>query len=49
VFGKVTEGCDLVTAISNTETGANDKPVQDVRLVKATFVGSETTPWYQFW
>ena len=49
VFGKVTEGCDLVTAISNAETGAGDKPVQDVRLVKATFVGSETTPWYQFW
>ena len=49
VFGKVTEGCDLVTAISNTDTGAGDKPVQDVRLVKATFVGSETTPWYQFW
>jgi cyclophilin family peptidyl-prolyl cis-trans isomerase len=49
VFGKVTDGCDLVTAISNTETGANDKPVEDVTLVKATFVGSQTTPWYQFW
>jgi len=36
VFGKVTEGCDLVTAISNTETGAKDKPVNDVIIEKIT-------------
>lgn len=49
VFGKVTSGCDIVTTISHVETGSNDKPVQDVRLVEASFLGSETTPWYQFW
>jgi peptidyl-prolyl cis-trans isomerase B (cyclophilin B) len=49
VFGSITSGCDIVTAISHVDTGEQDKPVQDVKLVKATFVGSETTPWYQFW
>ena len=49
VFGEITSGCNHVTAISATETGQNDRPVQDVELVSATFVGSETTPWYQFW
>ncbi|MGB1588195.1 MAG: peptidylprolyl isomerase [Poseidonia sp.] len=49
VFGKITSGCDLVTQISEVETGAGDKPVNDVKLISATFVGSETTPWYQFW
>jgi hypothetical protein len=45
----VTSGCDIVTTISNVETGGNDKPVDEVRLVEASFLGSETTPWYQFW
>ena len=49
VFGEITQGCDHVTAISGVQTGDNDRPVQDVRLNSATFVGSETTPWYQFW
>ena len=49
VFGEVTSGCDHVTAISGVSTGDNDRPTQDVELVSATFVGSETTPWYQFW
>jgi peptidyl-prolyl cis-trans isomerase-like 1 len=49
VFGKITSGCDLVTQISEVETGSGDKPVDDVKLISATFVGSETTPWYQFW
>ena len=49
VFGEVTSGCEHVTAISGTETGQNDRPTQDVELVSATFVGSETKPWCEFW
>jgi cyclophilin family peptidyl-prolyl cis-trans isomerase len=49
VFGEITSGCNHVTSISGVDTGENDKPAQDVELVSATFVGSETTPWYQFW
>ena len=49
VFGTITSGCDIVTDISHVDTDANDRPLTDVKLVQATFVGSETTPWYQFW
>ena len=49
VFGEVTSGCEHVTAISGTATEQNDRPTQDVELVSATFVGSETKPWYEFW
>ena len=49
VFGEVTSGCNHVTAISGVETESNDRPVQNVELVSATFVGSETKPWYEFW
>ena len=49
VFGSITSGCDIVTDISHVETDGNDRPFEDVKLVQATFVGSETTPWYQFW
>ena len=49
VFGEITSGCNHVTAISSVQTGDDDRPVEDVELVSATFVGSETTPWYQFW
>ena len=49
VFGKITSGCEHVDAISHVETGEQDKPTQAVTLVSASFVGSETTPWYQFW
>ncbi len=30
VFGEVVEGMDTVTAIEDTEVGANDKPVEDI-------------------
>ncbi len=30
VFGKITEGMETVTTIENVETGAKDKPVEDV-------------------
>ena len=32
VFGTITSGCDDVTAISSVSTGANDRPVAEVRL-----------------
>jgi peptidyl-prolyl cis-trans isomerase A (cyclophilin A) len=32
IFGEVTEGMDVVEAISTAETDRNDKPVTDVRL-----------------
>ena len=49
VFGKVTSGCDHVSNIAEVTTGSNDRPTEDVKLVSATFVGSETKPWYEFW
>ena len=50
VFGKIVDGCNVVTSISHVETSSNDKPVQDVKLVSATFIGQSTTPpWYKFW
>ena len=57
VFGKITSGCNHVDSISHVDTpnstpeddGNGDTPKQEVKLVSATFVGSETKPWYQFW
>jgi len=36
VFGKVIEGMDIVDAIGKTKTDSNDRPVQEVRIIKAT-------------
>ncbi|MFH1054066.1 MAG: peptidylprolyl isomerase [Candidatus Woesearchaeota archaeon] len=36
IFGKVTEGMDVVEAIGDVETGANDKPLEDVVIQKVT-------------
>lgn len=36
VFGKVTTGIDVVEAIGKVETGAQDKPVEDVVVNKIT-------------
>ena len=53
VFGKVTDGFEHIDAATSVcdSNGAcqNDRPNQDVTLVSASFVGSETKPWYQFW
>ena len=35
-FGKVTEGMDVVDAIANTPTGAQDRPVKEQKIKKAT-------------
>lgn len=38
VFGHITDGASLVLAISETETGFQDKPVKDVVIEKITFL-----------
>lgn len=35
-FGKVTEGMDVVDAIANTRTGAQDRPVTEQRMKRVT-------------
>ncbi len=36
IFGRVTQGQEIVDAIANTPTGANDKPVSAVTMEKVT-------------
>ena len=36
VFGEVVSGMDIVDKIQNVKTGANDRPVEDVKIIKAT-------------
>jgi cyclophilin family peptidyl-prolyl cis-trans isomerase len=38
IFGKVISGMEVVDAIATTQTGPNDKPVQDVVMKKVTAV-----------
>lgn len=38
VFGRVTEGLDVVKAIGKVKTGAQDKPLEDVVIKKITIV-----------
>ncbi|MEC7168041.1 MAG: peptidylprolyl isomerase [Candidatus Thermoplasmatota archaeon] len=49
VFGQITSGCDHVSTIAEVATDEGDRPDEEVKLVSATFVGSETEPWYKFW
>ena len=35
VFGEVIEGMDVVDKIQNVETGAADRPIEDVKIIKA--------------
>jgi len=37
VFGRVTEGMDVVDAISEVATDSGDSPLQEVRIIKAAF------------
>jgi len=41
IFGKVTSGLDVVQAIGNVQTGAGDRPVDDVVMEKVTVSGDE--------
>jgi cyclophilin family peptidyl-prolyl cis-trans isomerase len=39
IFGEVTEGMDVVTAIEESQTGAMDKPVEDIVIESITVDG----------
>jgi cyclophilin family peptidyl-prolyl cis-trans isomerase len=38
VFGEVTEGLDIIEKISKAKTGPNDRPVTDIKVIKAEVV-----------
>lgn len=38
VFGEVTEGMEVIDKIANVATGAADKPVEDVVIIKASII-----------
>ena len=38
VFGRVTEGIDVVDTIAEVETNANDRPLQEVTIIKAELI-----------
>jgi cyclophilin family peptidyl-prolyl cis-trans isomerase len=38
VFGEVVEGMDVVREIQWVSTDGNDRPIEDVRIIKATVV-----------
>lgn len=37
-FGKVIEGMDIIDKIGSTETGLNDKPVKEIKIIKASLI-----------
>jgi len=41
IFGKVSSGLEVVQAIGQVQTGASDRPVEDVVMEKVTVAGSE--------
>lgn len=41
VFGEVVEGIDIVRDIQWVDTDANDRPVKDVRIIKAYMLEDE--------
>lgn len=38
VFGKVIKGMDVIDAIANVETGRDDKPIEDVKIISAEMI-----------
>lgn len=38
VFGEVVDGLEVVDAIAGVETGANDRPTEDVKIIKITVI-----------
>ena len=41
IFGKVSSGLEVVQAIGRVQTGASDRPVEDVVMEKVTVTGSD--------
>ena len=41
IFGKVSSGLEVVQAIGQVQTGASDRPVEDVVMEKVIVTGSE--------
>jgi peptidylprolyl isomerase len=37
-FGKVVEGMDLIDEIAKVETDANDKPLEEIKIIKAEII-----------
>ena len=44
VFGNIVEGLDVVEKIQQVATDKNDRPLEDVRILKATVVGETKKP-----
>ena len=38
VFGKVIEGLEIVQGISEAATGAQDRPIQEIKIIKASII-----------
>lgn len=38
VFGKVIEGMDVVDSIAKVQTNSNDRPLKDIRIIKASII-----------
>lgn len=38
VFGEIIEGMEIVDKIGNTETGAQDRPLKEIKITKATII-----------
>lgn len=38
VFGKIIEGMDIVDKIAKVQTDQNDKPIEEVKIIKATII-----------
>jgi peptidylprolyl isomerase len=37
-FGEVIEGMNIVDAIGNTQTDASDRPIEEVKIIKASII-----------
>ncbi len=37
-FGMVVEGIDIINKIAQVQTGANDRPLEDVKIIKASII-----------
>lgn len=38
VFGEVIDGLDIIDKIASVETGSNDRPLVDIRIIKASII-----------